>query len=215
MAKRCRATTLNKRIHLKAWHLMFDIVKYEGGATDVAKQEAICFCSKINGSLAVIVGRGVNVVRDVLEPKRCLVANATAAIVFHATDSSLRLCLDMCKLSQTRTENPTSPQCSLVSGACLAISTSPRTHARARSHLFPSDSRVENWLGFGPLKGWVGRPQHTCTHKRASWCVPYGVLRVFVSWTCFCRAPAWSCCWLESKQKCLETRTVHHSGGSA
>ena len=76
-------------------------------------------------------------------------------------------------------ENPTSPQCSLTSGASLAISTSPRTHARARSHLFPSSSRGESWLGFGPLKGWVGRPQHTCTHKRAPLCVPYGVLRVF------------------------------------
>ena len=89
--------TLYKRIKPKTWHLMFDFVKFEGGATDVAKQEAICFCSKSNGSLAVIIGRGVNVVRDVSEPKRCLVAKATAAIVFHATDSSLRLCLDMCK----------------------------------------------------------------------------------------------------------------------
>ena len=35
--------------------------------------------------------------RDVSGLERCLVANATAAIVFHATDSSLRLCLDMCK----------------------------------------------------------------------------------------------------------------------
>ena len=38
--------TLNKRIHLKAWHLMFDIVKYEGGATAVAKQEAGAFARK-------------------------------------------------------------------------------------------------------------------------------------------------------------------------
>ena len=86
--------------------------------------------------------------------------------------------------------------------------------ARARSHLFPSSSLVESCLGFGHLKGWVGRPQHTCTHKRASLCVPYGV-RVFLSWTCFCRAPVWSRWWLELKQKCLETRVVHHSGGSA
>ena len=51
MAKRCRHT-LYKRIHSKAWHLMFDFVKFEGGATDVAKQEAGAFCSKSNGSLA-------------------------------------------------------------------------------------------------------------------------------------------------------------------
>ena len=38
--------TLYKRIHSKAWHLMFDFVKFEGGATDVAKQEAGAFARK-------------------------------------------------------------------------------------------------------------------------------------------------------------------------
>ena len=32
--------TVYKRIHSKAWHQMFDFFKLEGGATDVAKQEA-------------------------------------------------------------------------------------------------------------------------------------------------------------------------------
>ena len=53
------------------------------------------------------------------------------------------------------------------------------TLARAESHLFPSSSLVESWFALGPLKGWVGCSLHTCTNKR---------LRVFVSWTCFCRA---------------------------
>ena len=57
--------TLFERIHSKAWHLMFDFVKFEDGATDVAKS---------NGSLAVIVGRGVKVLRDVSGPQRCFVA---------------------------------------------------------------------------------------------------------------------------------------------
>ena len=62
--------------------------------------------------------------------------------------------------------------------------------ARARSHLFPSSSRVESWLGFGPVKVWVGRP-HTlarflvCT-LRGSSCVC--VADLFLS--CGCVYPA-------------------------
>ena len=86
------------------------------------------------------------------------------------------------------------------------------THARGPTC---SQARIESWHGFGPLKGWVDPQQHTCTHKRASLCVPCGVPCVFASWTCICRVPTWSSFWLGSKQKCLETRIVHHSGGSA
>ena len=70
--------------------------------------------------------------------------------------------------------------------------------ARARSHLFPNSSLVESWLGFGPLKEWVGRPQHTCTHKRGSLCVPCGgsscvsVVDLFLS--CTCAYPTWFFC---------------------
>ena len=59
--------------------------------------------------------------------------------------------------------------------------------ARARSHLFPSDSRVESWLGFGPLKGWAAAHLHSqarslmCT-LRVSSCVC--VVDLFLSCTC-------------------------------
>ena len=35
--------TLHERSHSKAWHPMFDFVNFEGGATDVAKQQAGAF----------------------------------------------------------------------------------------------------------------------------------------------------------------------------
>ena len=76
-------------------------------------------------------------------------------------------------------ENPTSPQCSLTSGASLAISTSPRTHARAQSHLFPSSSRGES-----SPEG-VGGPSSAHLHSQAR-----SLVCTLLGSSCFfCRAP--------------------------
>ena len=45
---------------------MFDFVKFEGGAAGRSETRSWWFCSKSNGSLAVIVGRGAKVIAAVL-----------------------------------------------------------------------------------------------------------------------------------------------------
>ena len=74
-------------------------------------------------------------------------------------------------------ENPTSPQCSLTSGASLAISTSPRTHARA----VPPVPKQLSWreLAWVRTPEGVGGPSaaHLHSQARSLVCAPVCTLR--------------------------------------